>query len=176
MLNDIIFRELANTDEAAFYRALGNWKDEKMQFFAGCGDYLPGMDYKEYLIVLANTRNGINLQEGYVPASFYCAIHKGEIVGRLSLRHKLTDFLLTIGGHIGYGVMPNFRQQGIATYMLQQGIIKAKELGIPKILVTCDDDNIGSFKTIERCGGVLENVVPNPKGNIPKRRYWIEAN
>jgi predicted acetyltransferase len=38
--------------------------------------------------------------------------------------------------------------------------------------VTCDDDNLASATVIERCGGVLENIVPDD-GRAPKRRYWI---
>ena len=30
------------------------------------------------------------------------------------------------------------------------------------MLVTCDDDNIGSIKTIEKNGGVMEDVVSGP--------------
>jgi predicted acetyltransferase len=41
--------------------------------------------------------------------------------------------------------------------------------------MTCDDDNIGSIKTIEKCGGILENVVSGPDLPKPKRRYWIHA-
>jgi predicted acetyltransferase len=40
------------------------------------------------------------------------------------------------------------------------------------VLVTCDEDNLASIAVIERCGGVLEDVRPDPDG-APKRRYWI---
>jgi predicted acetyltransferase len=42
------------------------------------------------------------------------------------------------------------------------------------VLVTCDDDNVGSIRTIENNGGVLENVVTGPDLEVPKRRYWID--
>ena len=46
---------------------------------------------------------------------------------------------------------------------------------IRRILVTCDDDNIRSISTIERNGGVLENIVSGSDLPKPKRRYWIEV-
>jgi predicted acetyltransferase len=48
-------------------------------------------------------------------------------------------------------------------------------LGLDRVLVTCDDDNIGSIKTIEHNGGVLENVISGPDVGTPKRRYWIDT-
>jgi predicted acetyltransferase len=36
---------------------------------------------------------------------------------------------------------------------------------VKRILVTCDDDNVGSIKTIEKYGGVLENIVTGPDGD-----------
>ena len=44
-------------------------------------------------------------------------------------------------------------------------------LGIARILVTCDADNIGSIKVIERNGGILENIVTVPGSPQPKRRF-----
>ena len=39
----------------------------------------------------------------------------------------------------------------------------------------CDDDNIGSIRTIEKNGGVLENVVIGGDLQKLKRRYWLET-
>ena len=53
--------------------------------------------------------------------------------------------------------------------------IAHRELGLGRVLPTCDDDNVGSIRTIEKDGGVLENVVTGPGLLTPKRRYWIEV-
>ena len=43
-----------------------------------------------------------------------------------------------------------------------------------KVLLTCDDNNIGSAKIIEANGGILENIIKGEKdGESKKRRYWI---
>lgn len=95
-------------------------------------------------------------------------------MGRLAIRHSLNDFLLKIGGHIGYGVVPQFRRMGYAKKMLELALPIAKELGVTKVLLTCDDNNLGSIKTIEANGGQLENTVASGDGKPLKRRYWID--
>lgn len=95
-----------------------------------------------------------------------------RILGSISVRHELNDFLRAIGGHIGYGVRPSARRQGVATAALRLALEQAKTLGLQRVLVTCADANIGSARTIERCGGILEDVRETPShGTI--RRYWI---
>ena len=45
-----------------------------------------------------------------------------------------------------------------------------------KILITCDDDNVGSYKIIEANGGKLENKVEDGDDcgeRFITRRYWI---
>ena len=51
-----------------------------------------------------------------------------------------------------------------------------QKLGLTRVLLTCDDDNVGSIRTIEKNGGVLESIVAGPHGGKPKRRYWIATN
>ncbi|WP_237565966.1 GNAT family N-acetyltransferase [Ornithinimicrobium cerasi] len=75
----------------------------------------------------------------------------------------------------GYAVGPRFRRRGYATEMLRQSVARLSELGVRRVLVTCDDDNPASAAVIERCGGVLEDVRRRP-GQAPKRRYWITEN
>lgn len=88
-------------------------------------------------------------------------------VGYLALRHSLTPWLLEEGGHIGYAVRPSRRREGHASRALTLSLGYAAELGIDRVLVTCDDDNDGSRAVIERAGGQYEDTR---KG---KRRYWI---
>jgi len=113
-----------------------------------------------------------NLPVGRVPASFLVAEVDGQIVGRVSIRHRLNEYLQQRGGHIGFGIRPEFRGQGFATEILIEALEFASDLGIERVLVTCDDTNIASSRVIEKCGGVLENIVDLE--NVEKfRRYWI---
>jgi predicted acetyltransferase len=90
-----------------------------------------------------------------------------EYLARIAIRHELTDFLLNVGGHIGYDVRPSARRRGHATAMLHAALPVAHRLGIECALVTCDSDNIASRKTIEANGGVYEDT----RG--VKLRYWV---
>ena len=138
--------------------------------------YEEGMLFGQYLEVLHQQARGENLPPNHVPSTFLFGFDGSRIVGRVSIRHHLNDFLLRVGGHIGYVVVPKFRKRGYATAMLRQSVELAhRQLGITRVLVTCDDDNIGSIRTIEKNGGVLENVVTAPGVAQPKRRYWIDT-
>lgn len=118
---------------------------------------------------------GVGLPEGRVPADFLVAEVDGVPVGRVSIRHRLNGFLLDVGGHVGYAVAPEFRRLGYGTQILQQAVHRLAAIGVDRVLVTCDDDNAASAGTIEKCGGVLEDVRPQPGGGPAKRRYWIQA-
>ena len=105
--------------------------------------------------------------DGRVANSHFWIADGDDLVGYLHLRHELNAFLLDEGGHIGYSVRPSRRREGHASRALALGVREAGRLGVERVLVTCDDDNLPSARTIERNGGVLEDVR---KG---KRRYWI---
>jgi predicted acetyltransferase len=84
----------------------------------------------------------------------------------------LNESLLLNGGHIGDGVRPSERRKGIATKMIALALDKCKILGIERVLMVCDKENIASAKSIIKNGGVLENEVV--VDSIVEQRYWIE--
>jgi len=138
--------------------------------------YHEGMSLARYLETLAERERGVHLPPNHVPSRFRFAFVGPRIVGRVTIRHALNDVLERVGGHIGYVVVPDFRRRGYATEILRQAVrIAHDQLGLLRVLVTCDDDNVGSIRTIEKNGGVLENVVTGPELNKPKRRYWVDA-
>jgi predicted acetyltransferase len=138
--------------------------------------YREGMPLSQYLEVLAEQERGVHLPPDHVPSTLLFAFKGRRIVGRVSIRHTLNDFLLRVGGHIGYVVVPEFRRQGHATEILRLAVgIARDQFGMDRVLVTCDDDNLGSIRTIEKNGGVLEDVVFGPDLDRPTRRYWIDA-
>lgn len=162
-------RWLREDDEAEFLAAHRAMLAE--QFVFGLG-YVEGMAWADYLGGLRDEQRGVNLRADRVPATFLVAEHDGRIVGRVSIRHRLNDFLAREGGHIGYGVVPGFRNRGFATAMLQQAVVIARSHGVDRALLVCDDDNAASARVIERCGGVLENTVVGEDGAL-MRRYRI---
>jgi len=113
------------------------------------------------------------VRDGLVPSTTYMGIsnNDGRLVGMIDIRHQLNEYLLNLGGHIGYSVRKSERQQGYATEMLALGLTECVKLNIKKVLITCDKDNIASAKTILNNGAILENEIP--EGNRITQRYWI---
>lgn len=115
----------------------------------------------------------IPLPEGRVPAEYWWIVDGETYLGAITLRHELNDFLLEQGGHIGYGVRPSARRRGLATWALGEVLQHARQVGLARVLITCDDDNVASARTIERHGGRLEDVRL-VDGDLAVRRYWID--
>jgi predicted acetyltransferase len=105
---------------------------------------------------------------GFVRSTTMWWAEDDEYLGRIVLRHRLTERLLEVGGHIGYDVPPEHRRAGHATAMLRTFLVLcAKVHGLDRVLVTCDPDNVASRKVIEACGGVLEDERSG------KLRFWV---
>jgi len=163
-------RPLRLEDEAAFRVAHAAMRPDGFTFGLGYDD---GMEWHAYLGGLELIRTSTAVTNELVPAVFLGAFVDGRLVGRSSIRFALNDHLAREGGHIGYGVLPAERRRGYATSILEQSIVLARAGGVDRILVTCDDTNVGSMAVIERCGGEYEGTVASSVGGPPKRRYWI---
>ena len=131
-------------------------------------------DYRDFEYYLENLEIRQE-QDGRVPDSTYFCLDLDEniFVGAVNIRHYLNESLLFTGGHIGDGIRPSRRRKGYATAMIRLALEKCRELGIHRVLMTCDRDNIGSAKSILHNGGVLENEVLNEEGQW-EQRYWID--
>ena len=110
------------------------------------------------------------------PQISYWLIDNGVFVGAFNLRTRLNEFLMYVGGNVGYGIAPKYRRMGYATKGLALLILKAQELGMDKLLLAAKEENVGSLKAIEKNNGVLENIITLPWDNSGKKykRYWIK--
>lgn len=125
---------------------------------------------------------GRGLKEGYVPATDFWIIEtnengREEYAGRISLRHRLTESLCRVGGHIGYDIVPGKRGRGYAGTALRLALKKAEEMGISQVLITCDENNEPSKRTItgvlkEYGGKEDETIVEN---GLVKLRFRINT-
>lgn len=127
----------------------------------------------EAIALLEDHRRGERLPEGWVPSTTWFWASEEGLQGVINLRHRLTPFLEDFGGHVGYAVAPEFRRRGIATAMLAGVVSAAQELGIPRLLVTCDAQNRASARTIELNGGRLEREGYSEVTKGVMRWYWI---
>lgn len=114
--------------------------------------------------------------EGLVPESvlFLLDEDRDRLVGAVGIRHRLNDYLLREGGHLGGGIRPSDRNRGYGSEMLRLALAECKAMGIEQVLLVCDKDNIPSARTIVKNGGTLEDERVNSHG-IVIQRYWIHA-
>lgn len=133
-------------------------------------------NYEEWITYINDQLNKETIQEGLVTANTFFTVRKSDnkVVGIINIRHELNEYLFNYGGNIGYSILPSERRKGYAYKQLLLGLEFCKSLNIDKVLITCVDYNIGSRKTIEKAGGVLENIVFNPNKKTNERRYWID--
>lgn len=155
-------------------------RDDVLSFYRECGlagDACIGHagyeEYDSWLLGMQNRHTGQDLPEGYVQEDFYLCFDGDRLVGVFSLKFELTDYLLNFGGHVGYAVRPSVRNRGLATRILRQGLEKARQLGLSRVLCVCDEDNIASERVILNNGGVFENELFDPEENVAVKRYWI---
>ena len=131
-------------------------------------------DIAAYVKRLKDFSQGVGLAEGVVPESTYWLVKDGAtFVGFSRLRHRLVPALEHHGGHVGYAIRPSERGKGYGTRLLALTLDKAREIGLDRVLVTCDTDNIPSVRVIEANGGVLEDQLISNRSGKMISRYWI---
>jgi predicted acetyltransferase len=134
----------------------------------------PGLESRDEFARYTDFLLGQRLADAPRPAAYVAytemwIVDGAEYVGKISLRHELNDLLFTWGGHIGYAVRPSARRRGCATRALSLLLPVCAARGIDPVLVTCDVDNAGSRRTIEKNGGVYEDTREG------KLRFWVST-
>ena len=166
----LVLRPFQSTDEASALAAASDFDGTGFDFLGF--DFDPRMPWLQWIQQMERYRQGLDLPSNRVRSAMLAAAVEGQLVGCASIRFELNDSLAARGGHIGYGVIPKFRRRGYGTAILTEAIKIARSEGVGALLVACDEDNEGSARVIERCGGVLESIA-YADGGTAFRRYWI---
>ncbi|MDE5565517.1 MAG: GNAT family N-acetyltransferase, partial [Anaeroplasmataceae bacterium] len=161
-------KELEFEDEVKFVSFCKRYQEE-------CGaEVIPysmnpkNLPFKEFYQDINRCKSIETLPEGFVLAKYYLIWDENnEIVGGINIRYQDNDFILNHAGHIGYGIAPWERKKGYAKEALKQILLIARELGLEKVLLTTDENNIASQHVILSTGGVLEKTMNG------KKFYWI---
>lgn len=130
--------------------------------------------FEDYIADFEKNRKGLGLPLGWVPSTEYWWVEGEHFIGRIDIRHRLTDALKKFGGHIGYEVRSSERKKGHATNMLKSVLLEVEKLGIKEALITCDSTNTASQKVILSVGGKLQDEIKNEDRDLPTQRYWVE--
>lgn len=134
-------------------------------------------DPAEYIKSCEECENPATVPEHLVTATQFLFIRKDDnkLVGMIQVRHYFNAYLEKFGGHIGYSIRPDERRKGYAKAMLKMVLPFCREIGLDKVLITCNDSNTGSEKTILANGGVYESNIHEPGENVGLKRFWIDV-
>jgi len=133
-------------------------------------------EYAQFIKMLDMCEHSTSKSAYSTTTSYFVIDETGRLLGATSLRHYLTEDGFNTWGHIGYGIRPSERRKGYAVQSLKLMLEQAKAKNIKKVLIGVHEGNIASWKTVEKCGGVLENTVHVAGDDEAIRRYWIELN
>ena len=96
-------------------------------------------------------------------------IQSNAVMGIINLRIGYNENIF-YGGHVGYGVLEEFRGSHLASRSVKLLFPFAKKNGLNLLIITCNPDNIASRKTCERAGGKLIDIVDLPAHNDQYKR------
>ena len=162
-------RRLTDSDGMDIYEMLQTMPYEEN----GLVNKAHGLSFEEFRAWLAAKQReseAEELMDGWKVPSTTFWFYDGETpVGFGSVRHFLTDALRKVGGHIGYGIAPQFRGRGYGNEILRLLLIEAKKRGIDRALVTIHKDNLASRAVALKNGGVIEEE------NDERVLVWIKT-
>lgn len=150
------------------FRSVGENNIESM--YTRCGD-----NFDVYLQKTLQAEGGFGLPEGFVPYTSYWTVLQNErIIGFCNFRHYLTSFLKIEGGHIGYSIRPSERKKGYGKSQLALMLEECRWMSYSRVMITCDFDNVGSYKIIEANGGKLTGNAISPRSQKKVLQFWID--
>ena len=164
-----------------FVKSIDDYKRDENHFGRGGIDplihALEENRIDEYLQKLADYEHAKNLPDGYVPESRFWLLDNDEFVGSFSIRHKLTQKLEQIGGHIAANISKKYRGKYSSFIGIKMCLNEAHKLGLKRVLMTCDTENTISYRAImglkKLYGG--EQISDSFVDGHGEHRVWINT-
>ncbi len=128
-------------------------------------------EFDSYMELVDDNEKGLGLPEQFDKQFVFWLIDEEQYIGRLIIRHRVIEQGLHNGWHLGYSIRPSKRQRGYGTLILKIGLQKAEGLGIKKIFLVCDSDNLPSKKILEKVGAHFEQKILQ---NKPEKKDRLE--
>jgi predicted acetyltransferase len=162
--------------EGSFREALGELPERMENGFGWVREESLAEGFAAYAESLLRQENPAMRAPGLVLQSTFWLVEEDAFVGLVRLRHGLNESLLRHGGHIGYGIRPSMRGRGYGRLILRLALEEARKLGLERVLLTCNPDNVASRRVIEANGGVFEDEVEDQVEGAVRRtaRFWID--
>ena len=106
----------------------------------------------------------------------YLLIRKNDnkLIGAINIRWNQPNNNI-FNGNIGYGIRPSERKKGYNKINLYLGLIEAHKLGLNKVKLVCETNNIASVKTITSLGGILDISKIDPYDGLLTSIYYIDT-
>ena len=157
-------------DKDAILEMIAEFDAAKSYMHGGVGStWKRAKNYEDWLKIVEQQEDAENLPEGWVPAIQFISVdEENRPLGFLALRLLLNEKLFIEGGHIGYSIRPSQRRKGLAKLQLELGLAEARKQGLERVLITCDEDNEASRRTILSAGGIYESTIDR------SQRCWID--
>lgn len=139
---------------------------------------LEGLTFEEALDRCLNMQNEDYAKSlGRCQSKTFLLIRKNDnkIVGMINIRWNLTEEMKQFGGNIGYSIRPTERRKGYNKINLYLGLIESQKLGLKRVMLDCDVNNIASSKTMESLGATLDRTEIDPFDGILTSVYWFNV-
>ncbi|MDF1617979.1 GNAT family N-acetyltransferase [Petrocella sp. FN5] len=133
-------------------------------------------NFSEFMNELIDMSEGVNIKKGWAPCSSYWLIDNNEeVIGVIRIRHRVDNDSLEMAGHIGYEIKSSKRKKGYGQRLLELGLMEARKIGLQKVLITCDEDNVASKRMIEKCKSKYKKSIFDEESGKNILQYEVDT-
>ena len=124
----------------------------------GSGRLMKAKNFEDWYDAVQDNANKQTVRKGIVPTTVYLSLSSKDsrLIGMIDIRHYLNDYLLNVGGHIGYIVRASERYKGYATEMVEALIEFSENNGAKIITAQVAQENLGSNRLLNKLGFYVE--------------------